>query len=260
MRTAQARGFGVQLGVLRALLVREALMHYGHENIGFFWVILEPLMFTMGVSILWLVSNRTHGSVATVPFILTGYTLLTMFRHIVQRSNGILRQNLGLRFHAVVKPLDIVIARALLEALGCLGAFYVAYLPLTALGLMEPMRDPLLAMGAFGLGFWFCAACSLIMASLSETNEVVDRVLPVTMYLTLPLTGVFTMQSWLPAQARDILAWSPLVNIMEMFRAGMFSPDVVTMWDAWYVFWCCFAMTVVGLVMFDWVEKRVDMS
>jgi capsular polysaccharide transport system permease protein len=257
---AHARGFAIQLSVLRALLVREALGRFGHENLGFFWVILEPLMFALGVTILWTLARMTHGSVSTVTFVLTGYTLLTMFRHVVAGSLRQLRRNLGVRFHAIVKPLDIVVARFMLEALGCLAAFYVAYLPLTVLGIMEPMRDPLLAMGAFALCAWFCFGFGLIMAALSEMSDVLERVLPVTMYLTLPLTGVFTMQAWMPAKARDFLAWSPLVNIMEMFRAGMFSQDVVTIFDVQYVIWFCFALTVAGLVLFDCVQKRVNMD
>ncbi len=257
---AHARGFSVQLGVLRALLVRDALMRFGHENLGFFWVILEPLMFTMGVAAVWTVINRVHGEVSTVTFALTGYIMLTLFRHVIGNCLRILRRNLGLRFHVNVKPLDIYTARVLLESLGCLAAFYVAYLPLSVLGVIDPMRDPLLAMGGYGLQVWFCYSFGLILAALSEFSEVAERILPVTTYLTLPLTGVFSMQAWLPAKARDILAWSPMVNTVEMFRAGMFSTDVTTVWDAWFVVWWCFAQTVIGLLLFDYVRRRVDME
>ena len=256
---AHARGFGVQFGVLRALIVRDALMRFGHENLGFFWVILEPLMFAGGVAVLWTVLDHTHGRVPTVNFALTGYLMITLLRHIAGASNRILSRNLGLRFHATIKPLDIYLARALLESLGCLAAFFVAYIPLTTLGVIDPMRDPLLAMGGYALQVWFCVGFGLIMAALSETSDVMERVLPVTMYLTLPLTGIFTMQSWLPAKAQSILAWSPMVNTVEMLRNGMFSADVTTMWDAWFVVWWCFAQTVVGLMLFDSVRRRVDM-
>ena len=40
----------------------------------------------------------------------------------------------------------------------------------------------------------------------------------------------------------------------------MFSQDVVTVFDAQYVFWFCFAQTVVGFVLFDYVKQRVDMD
>lgn len=146
------------------------------------------------------------------------------------------------------------------KSLACLSAFYVAYVPLAALQLVEPMRDPLLAMGAWGLGTWFCASFGLILAGLSEFGDVLERVLPVSLYLTIPLTGVFTMQSWLPAKAQYVLSWSPFVNVMEMFRGGMFSTDVVVTWDAWYVVWCCFALTVIGLLLFDHSRNRAQME
>jgi len=255
-----ARGFSVQFGVLRALLVRDALMRFGHENLGFFWVILEPLMFTMGVAAIWTAVNLSHGRVSTVMLALTGYTMLTLFRHIVGASLRIVRRSVGLRFHASIKPLDVYMARTLLESLGCLAAFYVAYVPLALIGMIEPMRDPLLAMGAYGLQVWFCFSFGLVLAGLSELSDVLERVLPVTMYLTLPFTGAFSMQAWLPTQARNFLSWSPMVNTVEMFRAGMFSADVPTFWDPWYIVWWCFAQTVAGLVLFDYVRRRVDMD
>ena len=168
---AHARGFSVQLGVLRALLVRDALMRYGHENLGFFWIILEPLMFAMGVAAIWTAVNLTHGQVSTVTFALSGYILLTYFRHVVNSCVRIVRRNLGLRFHANIKPLDIYTARVILESLGCLAAFFVAYFPLTALGIIDPMRDPLLTMGAYGLQVWFCFSFGLILAALSEIER-----------------------------------------------------------------------------------------
>jgi capsular polysaccharide transport system permease protein len=235
-------------------------MRFGHENLGFFWVILEPLMFAGGVALIWTFIRVTHGQVSTVTFALTGYIMITLFRHVVGASNRILRRNLTLRFHANVKPLDIYTARALLETLGCLAAFYVAYVPLSVFGIIDPMRDPLLAMGAYALQAWFCFGFGLILAAVSEMSEVLERVLPVTMYLTLPLTGAFTMQAWLPPTARKILAWSPMVNTVEMFRSGMFSADVPTEYDVWYVVWWCFAQTAVALVLFDYVRRRVDMA
>jgi hypothetical protein len=34
----------------------------------------------------------------------------------------------------------------------------------------------------------------------------------------------------------------------------------VTIFDVQYVVWFCFALTVVGFVLFDYVRKRVDMD
>ena len=259
---ARAGGFGTQLNVLRALIVREALRNHGHENMGFFWVILEPLMFALAVALVWTVLDRNHGhpEINTVTLAVTGYISVTLWRHTVAKSRKVLRHNLSLRYHAFIRPLDIYLGHGVMEVLGCLAAFYVAYVPLSILGVIDPMRDPLLAMGGFGLHAWFCLSFGLIIASLSELSELVSEVLPVTMYITLPLTGIFTMQSWMPETARDILSWSPMVNTIELFRNGMFSADVTTYWDAWYVVWWCFAQTVVALMLFDYARRRVDMD
>ena len=46
-----------QIGVIHALFVRDALARFGHENLGFFWVIVEPLMFTTGIMVLWNIGH-----------------------------------------------------------------------------------------------------------------------------------------------------------------------------------------------------------
>jgi ABC-type polysaccharide/polyol phosphate export permease len=38
------RGVKVQARVLRALMIRELMMRYGRGNIGFLWLVLEPML------------------------------------------------------------------------------------------------------------------------------------------------------------------------------------------------------------------------
>lgn len=246
------------LSVIHALLVRDALARFGHENLGFFWVIVEPLMFTVGVMVLWNIVNHEHGSVSITAFALTAYTMLTMFRHMSMGFVHILRNNAGVLYHAHVKPIHVLLARGALETIGCLATFFVAYIPLALLGIIEPMRDPLLVFGAWYLAAWFSFSFGIIVEGLSEMNEVVERVFPPLMYLTLPLTGAFTMQSWFPPKIRDILSYSPLVNTMEMFRCGMFSGDVITYWNPCYVILWCFAQTVIGLVVIEKARRHIE--
>jgi capsular polysaccharide transport system permease protein len=55
-RTSASRSFEalvVQARIVRALTIREVLHRYGGENLGFFWVIGEPMTLTFGVMVLW---------------------------------------------------------------------------------------------------------------------------------------------------------------------------------------------------------------
>jgi ABC-type polysaccharide/polyol phosphate export permease len=42
-----------EIRVIGALLMREILTRYGRHNIGFMWLFVEPMMFTLGVLALW---------------------------------------------------------------------------------------------------------------------------------------------------------------------------------------------------------------
>ena len=41
-------GIRVQMRVIGALMIRDALSRYGHGSLGFFWVVGEPLLLTTG--------------------------------------------------------------------------------------------------------------------------------------------------------------------------------------------------------------------
>lgn len=255
-----ASGLKRQAHVVSALMIREALSRFGHESLGFFWVMGEPLLLTCGVMVLWSVSNNTHGGeVGVIPFALTGYSFLTLWRHITGKSVHGMRYSANLRFHRQVKYLDILFARYFLETIGILSAFFIAYVPLLLLGYIMPLRDPLVFFGGWFLTAWFCIGFGLILAALSEISEPLERFVQPLMYITLPLTGAFYMVDWLPVQAREFLLWSPLVNGVEMFRSGLFPEDIPTEWDAGYLALCAFGTTAVGLPLVQYAQKHVQM-
>ena len=64
------RGWKIQQRVIVALLVRELITRFGRENIGFLWMMAEPLLFAGLVGILYhyIVGASEHG-VSVVAFI-----------------------------------------------------------------------------------------------------------------------------------------------------------------------------------------------
>jgi capsular polysaccharide transport system permease protein len=250
--------FRTNLRVLGALMMREASSRYGHENLGFFWVMAEPLFLALGVMVMWSLTGHGHGhGVGLVPFVLSGYTNLTLWRHIIGQSTHGLRRRADLLYHRNVRPFDVLFAGALLEMAAILTAFFIAYVPLALLGAMEPMRDSLLCLTAWILMAWFAFAFGLLITGLTELSESVEHFIQPVMYITLPVTGAFTMQYWLSDRARHVLSWSPMVNILEMFRGGLFSADVPTEWDAAYVLMCCVVLTAIGLQLLRLAQQHV---
>ena len=85
---------------------------------------------------------------------------------------------MGLLFHRNVSLLDVLIAKCLLEVIGIMAAFFVAWTPLTVLGVLDPMPDPLLFAGGYLLQAWFGSAFGLCVAALSEMYEATEQILP----------------------------------------------------------------------------------
>ncbi len=251
----------VQIRIISALMIREAMTRYGHENLGFFWIMGEPLVLTVGVMIMWSMTGGSHSKdIGLIPFVLTGYSMLTLWRHCVIRSVHAMRQNVGLLFHRNVRFLDILISRAALESLGGLAAFFVAYLPLTLLGVFDPMDDPLLLIGAWFLMTWYAFGFGLLLAGITELSEAAERFVSPIMYISIPITGAFYMVTWLPETAQKLVTWSVLVNIFEMFRAGLFGPKLATVWDLNYVLMNCVLVTALGLPLIRKAQQHVKMG
>ena len=77
------QSFRIQQRVIGALLMREVLTRFGRHNIGFLWVFVEPMIFTIGVVTLWTVVDVGHGSsIPIVAFGITGYSSVLLWRHI----------------------------------------------------------------------------------------------------------------------------------------------------------------------------------
>jgi capsular polysaccharide transport system permease protein len=253
------RSLKVNMRVIGALLMRDGTTRYGHENLGFFWVIGEPLILTVGVMGMWTISGQTHGhGVGVVPFALSGYSMITLWRHLSGKSLHSIRAHMGLLFHRNVSMIDVLIARALLEILGILTAFFVAWTPLVLLGFVDPLTDPLLFIGGYLLQGWFGTAFGLIIAALSEMFESTEQFLPPLLYISLPFTGVFTMSAWLPQGWREVVAWSPLATNIEMLRAGMFGGDMAFYYYPGYVVCWCAGMTAIGLPLVQYARRTVS--
>ena len=240
---------GVHRRVLNALILRELMTRFGRHSLGFFWVVGEPLILSLCVMVAWTAAqHKLEGDVGIIPFVLSGYVMLTMWRHIVGRSQHCFRQYSGLMFHRNISYVDALIARSLLEIGGTGIAFWVAYVPFYLVGVIDPIYDPGMVIGGWLLLGWFAFSVGLFVAGLTEVSEIPEKFIQPLMYVTLPLTGMFSMISWLPDRMGRVLVYSPLANCFEMMRGGLLGHKVEPYWDAVYLVKCCLVLTAFGLL------------
>lgn len=249
----------VQARVIKALMVRELLTRFGRENLGFLWMMVEPLMFAALVGVLWTFmrgpTERT--GVTTAAFAATGYIPLTLFRHMVGRAQGAFSSNGGLMYHRQIILLDFVIARFFIEVIGSMMAFIFISVVLIVVGLMPVPAYPGFLLAGWGVYCMFVLAISLVLAPLSEYSEWLEKVLPVTTYIMLPFSGAFTMNAWLTNQAAKYLIYSPFVDAMEMIRYGVFGDLVTPIYDPYIPFYVSLPGIALGLLMCRRVRRRL---
>ena len=131
------QSIGLQSRVIKALVMREIHTRYGRENIGFLWIIGEPILFCGGVTILWTLIRPAHEhGLPVTAFVITGYVPLTMWRHCVGRAVKAFESNGSLLFHRQVTPLDIITSRCILEVVGTLEAGAIVMVGACLLGFM----------------------------------------------------------------------------------------------------------------------------
>ncbi len=177
----------VQWRVLYALLIREILTRYGRHNIGFLWLFVEPMIFTLGVTALWTATKSAHGSsLPIVAFALTGYSSVLLWRNMPGRCIGALWVNLSLLYHRNIKVLDIYLARLLLEFGGATISFATLSVVFISIGWLSPPEDFLKVVAGWLVIAWFGAALAITLGALSHLSELVDKLWHPASYLIFP--------------------------------------------------------------------------
>ena len=247
---ALGRDILMQGRVIWALLLRELQTRYGRENLGFLWIIGEPILFCAGVAIVWSAIRPSHEhGIPVTAFVITGYVPLTLWRHCVGRALKAFEANGSLLFHRQVSPLDIILARVMLETLGTLMAGLIVAAGAMLLGAMEWPANPALLYTGIVFYIGYALGCALVIASLSERSDFIEKMMSAIMYLSLPLSGAFNMVSWIPQKYQWILLLSPSVHAMEMIRGGQFGPSSHPIFSYSFATWTIGTLIVVGVSM-----------
>ena len=252
--------FSIQARVIGALIMRELHTRYGRENIGYLWVVAEPLMFGSVIALMHSGSHTQHGQINPVAFAVAGYSVFIIFRGIVNRSEGALTSNLPLLHHKMVTVLDVILSRALLELAGTVSAFLILLCAAILLGFTDlPVRPLFVVIGIFYV-FWIALGLSLIITAGTYERPLLERFVHPFTYFMIPLSGAFTTMVSLPPKFRNALLWIPMPHAFEMVRYGQFPGSTLEYVDFTYVTGVCMGLTLFGLFCTSTVHKRIHLS
>jgi capsular polysaccharide transport system permease protein len=249
----------IQARVIAALVMREVHMRYGRKNIGFLWLMFEPILFAAGVIALRSVlpyGKSNHG-IDLVPFLMTGYLPFLIFRNLLQRGMHCVQANHSVLYHRQVNLMDLYAARFILEIVGGIAAFVFGCGALTLLGFMEPPKDliPIYA-GLFFL-IWFSAGFAALLSVGAEMHTLIEKISHPLSYLFIVISGCFFMVDWLPTDYQKVALWVPTVHCFELIRSGYFGASIRVHFDIPFLAGVCLAQTFFAIAAIRGLRKWV---
>jgi ABC-type polysaccharide/polyol phosphate export permease len=257
-RTPFRRSLAIQMRVIWALMLREIITRYGRHNIGFLWLFVEPMLFTLGVTALWTFAGMGHGSnLPITAFALTGYSTILLWRNMPARCVAAINANIALMYHRNVRVMDIFLSRLVLEAVGATMSFFLLAIFFILIGLMDPPEDSLALVESWLLTGFFGVSLALFLGALAEKSDIVEKLWHPAAYLIFPLSGAAFIVEAAPPAFRDIVLWIPMVHCTEMIREAYFGSKIIAHYSTSYLVTSSMILLILGLAAERHVSREL---
>ena len=253
------RGVKLQIAIVHALLLREMQTRFGRNQLGFLWLLIEPLLLAAAIGLFkWATEiGQTIPGVSIFVFTLVGYLPFFTFRAIVGRAAGTLKANMTLLYHARIKLIDVVLARHLLEMAAVFAVMTFLALGVMVWADMVPAGIPLLVL-ALILLFLFSNGLGLLAAAASAVSLIAERLIQPLVYLSLPFSGALMALHQLDPVLRDVLLWNPQAHLHEMIRHSFFGELLPSYYSIAYVCFWVGLLNLLGLAALRAVRPKLE--
>jgi capsular polysaccharide transport system permease protein len=251
----------VQIQVIYALVLREVRTRFGSHRMGYIWALLEPLIWIGTFAALFMGMGKPipyHLSV--VPFLAASFIPYDLFRDMTSRSSTAIGANRGMLFYSQVRPLDLVIARSVLEFCTTGVVFTLIMGGIAIYEWKLEVSSPLLVLVGFLLSAGIGLGLGLVLCGLSAFTNTIERLQGPLMRPLFWISGLFFAPAMVPEYAQKYLLLNPLVHILEIVRTGWFphyqsAPVSITYPLEWIVI-----LLFIGLTLERIARRRIQLS
>jgi capsular polysaccharide transport system permease protein len=245
MRDAAA----TQVRVIGALMLREARTRFGRSQLGYLWTLAEPIaMIATFTGISYAMGHVPPYGSSLPMFFALGTLAYLFYKRIAGYCSSAFDANQALLTYPIVKQIDTLFARMLLELLTCLFiAVMVLGLIVAVQGVPFPARPDAMALAV--------ALLVLLGFGNGALNAVISTFVPswrnIEAMITRPLffmSGVFFVPDRMPPSIIPYLAWNPLLHGIELIRFGYYPDYRSPACSVTYLFFWAMSLTVLGLL------------
>ncbi|WP_114008008.1 ABC transporter permease [Cohaesibacter intestini] len=225
-----------QKSAIWALVFKEFRLKLGQSRIGLFWALVEPIFSMMTIASIWHVNGvHTMQGTDVYLFIGSGFIVFITVRQGISYIPQAIDANKALMNYPQVKPIDTLLARfiqgmwfhALASVLMLVGLWWF-------IDAVPTFPDPLLSLTAIFVAMLLAMGISLPLAVFGTINNNVLKFIGIVSQPLMILSGVMFSIADLPATARSILQWNPIVHLVAAFRHGSFGSKLFPEYNLLY--------------------------
>jgi capsular polysaccharide transport system permease protein len=244
--------------VIWALFVRELKTRFGTTPWSVISAVLEPIMTWLTFLVLYTALGREgFGDIPISWLLLSGIFTWITIKNIAQKVSYGINVNAHLLNYSLVKPLDLMLARFLLEVFVFVIGISLIGSILLLKGDLVVIHKPLELALAYFLFFLFGFGLGVLQLFVSAYVRFGDLLNSTVMRLLFFTSGVFFSWHTLPPVVKDWALLNPFFQFMEAFRVLFFVdyPPVPLNWP--FLVILCLASFFGGLIAIKQNENRL---
>lgn len=240
-----------QVLVIKALFNREITTRFGEYQLGFIWMLLEPLLSVLVIG--FLMGSFGGRAVPEIPypfFVLNGKLLLNLFTGPLSSSVNAMKANKGLLIYPNVRALDPFIARFVYELMTTLFSFTVFCVIGMWIGIKVSLASLDLLAACYLITWLMGCGLGLILAVATAHYKEVEKIVDIILSPLMFISAVMFPMSVLPTSLQNILLFNPLVHVIELSRKALFPFYYAEGTDLFYPFAIAVVVVALGLMLF----------
>jgi capsular polysaccharide transport system permease protein len=234
--------------------------HFGESRIGYLWAIIEPILHLAGFVLIMIVLLKRHapmGSNATL-FVMTAVLPYFLYAKLASYIASSIESNRALFNLPPIRPLDVVLARTILETATYLLVGFLLAVGLLLSGVSEAvpahpleLATAIAVVATFGMGF---GMINLVIRIFITNWSTFFSLVTGPLYL---LSGIWWLPEQVPQPLRDYLLYNPLAHFVMWSRAGWYRDYNPEYLDRPYALAWALGALVAGLALMRIARRKV---
>lgn len=251
-------GLEVQQAVIKALFMREIKTRFGKYRLGYLWAVLEPAAHLMVlVGIFGFVMHRTMPDISFPVFLINGIIPYFIFSNITSRCVNSIEANQGLFNYRPVKPIDTILARAILETAIYIFVYAILMFILGFLGEDMEINGLVSLVMTWMLLFVFSCGIGMVFMVIGNAFPETEKFLPIVVKPLYFISCIMFPLHSIPKEYWPYILWNPIVHVVELSREAVCVGYLSEGASIQYLSFISLAIITLGLTVYHFREKAM---